>query len=219
MDVEAWLNGLGLGQYGPAFVANRLDEATLPRLTSIDLERLGVDSISDRLKILSAIPKLRSEETKRRSDARLDFAKRFVSVAVSVGFAAALVKMQWLTEGVRPNLGELERLVRLLTAFLIVLLGWEWHHKDLGKHNETSVYRFVVDVAVVVASLVFLFSSGNERVWLQRPRREQHARFDFDQCRRQYLRSSYAQSFIRLSMLGPLNSGQSSPLSGFRAGK
>ena len=45
MDVEAWLNGLGLGQYGPAFVANRLDEATLPRLTSIDLERLGVDSI------------------------------------------------------------------------------------------------------------------------------------------------------------------------------
>lgn len=37
MDVAAWLTNLGLGQYGPAFVENGVDETTLPRLTSLDL--------------------------------------------------------------------------------------------------------------------------------------------------------------------------------------
>ena len=37
MDIAAWLRGLGLGQYEPAFRANEIDEGVLPSLTSEDL--------------------------------------------------------------------------------------------------------------------------------------------------------------------------------------
>jgi hypothetical protein len=166
MEIADWLGELGMSQYAGRFAAAGVGATALPRLTSVDLEQLGVGSLSDRLKMLAAIAKLPSEESKRRSDARLDFVRRFVAVAVSVGFASVLVKMTWLTEGSSPSLGEWGQLFRLSTAFLVILFGWEWHHKDLGTHKEANVYRFVVDVLVVVASLIFLISSAHENFWL-----------------------------------------------------
>ena len=45
MDIAAWLRGLGLEQYEPAFLANEIDEKVLPHLTSEDLReiRRGAD--------------------------------------------------------------------------------------------------------------------------------------------------------------------------------
>ena len=37
MDIGAWLRGLGLEQYEPAFRANDIDGEVLPRLTAEDL--------------------------------------------------------------------------------------------------------------------------------------------------------------------------------------
>jgi hypothetical protein len=105
-------------------------------------------------------------ESKRRSDARHDLVRRFVAVMISVGFASFLARMTWLSEGSLPGLMEGEQLVRLFTALLVILLGWEWHHKDLGPHPVTTIIRFLVDVLVVIASLIFLISSAHERVWL-----------------------------------------------------
>ena len=42
MDVDAWLHGLGLGQYEAAFRQNEIDAEILPDLTDQDLEKLGV---------------------------------------------------------------------------------------------------------------------------------------------------------------------------------
>ena len=42
MDVAAWLRGLGLEQYEPAFRANEIDAKVLPSLTAEDLKDLGV---------------------------------------------------------------------------------------------------------------------------------------------------------------------------------
>jgi SAM (Sterile alpha motif) domain-containing protein len=42
MDIAAWLEGLGLGQYGQAFRDNEVDERVLPSLTAEDLKDLGV---------------------------------------------------------------------------------------------------------------------------------------------------------------------------------
>jgi len=42
MDVGAWLQGLGLGQYEAAFRQNEIDAEILPDLTDQDLEKLGV---------------------------------------------------------------------------------------------------------------------------------------------------------------------------------
>jgi hypothetical protein len=39
MDVEAWLQGLGVGRYVPVFRDNDIDWEVLPKLTSEDLGR------------------------------------------------------------------------------------------------------------------------------------------------------------------------------------
>ena len=42
MDIAAWLRGLGLEQYAPAFRANAVDGEVLPDLTADDLIAIGV---------------------------------------------------------------------------------------------------------------------------------------------------------------------------------
>ncbi len=55
MDVGGWLRGLGLGKYEAAFRDNGIDELVLPHLTVEDLKELGVASVGDRRKLLTAI--------------------------------------------------------------------------------------------------------------------------------------------------------------------
>jgi class 3 adenylate cyclase len=61
MDVAAWLRGLGLEQYAPAFHDNDVDGEVLPELTADDLIGLGVKSIGHRRKLLAAIAALEAE--------------------------------------------------------------------------------------------------------------------------------------------------------------
>ena len=42
MDIAAWLNGLGLAQYEPAFRENAIDSTVLRNPTAEDLKDLGV---------------------------------------------------------------------------------------------------------------------------------------------------------------------------------
>ena len=61
MDVAAWLQGLGLGRYAPAFRDNDVDAEVLLRLTAEDLRELGVASIGHRRRLLDAIGALCAE--------------------------------------------------------------------------------------------------------------------------------------------------------------
>jgi class 3 adenylate cyclase/predicted ATPase len=58
MDVAAWLRGLGLDRYGPAFRVNEIDERVLPSLTAEDLKDLGVTLVGHRRRLLDAIAAL-----------------------------------------------------------------------------------------------------------------------------------------------------------------
>ena len=58
MDVAAWLNNLGLGQYEAAFRDNAIDADLLPSLTAEDLKDLGVTIVGHRRKLLDAIAAL-----------------------------------------------------------------------------------------------------------------------------------------------------------------
>ena len=58
MDVAAWLRGLGLEQYAPAFRDNDVDGEVLPELTADDLISIGVTSVGHRRKLLGAIAAL-----------------------------------------------------------------------------------------------------------------------------------------------------------------
>ena len=64
MDVVAWLRGLGLEQYAPAFRDNDVDGEVLPELTADDLISIGVTSVGHRRKLLAAIAALRAEPTR-----------------------------------------------------------------------------------------------------------------------------------------------------------
>jgi SAM domain (Sterile alpha motif) len=54
MDIAAWLDGLGLGQYKQAFRDNDIDGEVLRGLTADDLRELGVASIGHRRRLLDA---------------------------------------------------------------------------------------------------------------------------------------------------------------------
>src|SRR4029077_16756377 len=59
MDIAAWLQGLGLERYVPAFRHNDVDAEVLPELTAEDLISIGVTSVGHRRKLLAAIAALR----------------------------------------------------------------------------------------------------------------------------------------------------------------
>jgi class 3 adenylate cyclase/predicted ATPase len=58
MDIEAWLQGLGLERYMSAFRDNEIDWEVLPKLTSEDLREIGIAAIGHRRKLLDAIAAL-----------------------------------------------------------------------------------------------------------------------------------------------------------------
>jgi hypothetical protein len=58
MDIAAWLQGLGLERYVPAFRDNEIDWEVLPKLTSEDLREIGVAAVGHRRKLLDAIAAL-----------------------------------------------------------------------------------------------------------------------------------------------------------------
>ncbi len=61
MDVAAWLRGLGLEHYAPAFRDHDIDGDVLPELTAEDLISIGVTSVGHRRKLLAAIAVLGAE--------------------------------------------------------------------------------------------------------------------------------------------------------------
>ena len=58
VDIDAWLDGLGLSIYREAFAANHIDSATLPLLTAADLQEIGVTSVGHRRRLIEAIAAL-----------------------------------------------------------------------------------------------------------------------------------------------------------------
>ncbi|HYZ33461.1 MAG TPA: AAA family ATPase [Crenalkalicoccus sp.] len=60
MEIMAWLEGLGLGQYARAFAENGVDAQVLPNLTAEDLKEIGVGAVGHRRKLLDAIATLRT---------------------------------------------------------------------------------------------------------------------------------------------------------------
>src|SRR6516165_2083060 len=59
MDIAAWLRGLGLEQYAPAFAQNDIGPDLLPSLTAEELKEIGIASLGHRRRLLEAIAALR----------------------------------------------------------------------------------------------------------------------------------------------------------------
>src|SRR5262249_50830208 len=102
MDIAAWLDGLGLGQYGQAFRDNEIDERVLASLTAEDLKDLGVKLVGHRRRLLDAIaalgtsapvvlPSVGTVQTAPRSDAeRRQLTVMFCDLVGSTALASRL---------------------------------------------------------------------------------------------------------------------------------
>ena len=62
MNLQTWLQNLGLEQYSQAFTDNEVDFAILPKLTAEDLKEIGVSAVGHRRKLLEAIASLAPEQ-------------------------------------------------------------------------------------------------------------------------------------------------------------
>src|SRR5215213_9572183 len=69
LDIGAWLRGLGLQRYEPAFRGNDIDAELLPGLTAEELKDIGVASFGHRRRLLDAIAALRTG-AERAAEAR-----------------------------------------------------------------------------------------------------------------------------------------------------
>jgi hypothetical protein len=93
---------------------------------------------------------------------RSDLIKRLVPVAISVGFAGRLINAGWLVGGRCPTYGEWQEIPRLLAAIIIVLLSWEWYHRDIIRRPTENLFRFILDIIVIVVDFMFLYASSTE---------------------------------------------------------
>lgn len=174
MALRDWFRSKGIadadaGTYATAFTNAEIpnDENQLPELglTRDDLRTLNVKA-GHLQTILDGIRNV-ERGTETLADDRKDFIRRFVAVAVSVGFAGRLVHMPWISEVDKWfDQKQIEELVRLATGIFVVVSGWEWYHRDLKDRPLNYPWRFYIDVAVVIYTIVFLYSSNKEGVWL-----------------------------------------------------
>jgi hypothetical protein len=61
-EISDWLKRIGLGQYAHCFAENDIDFSILRDLTDQDLEKIGVQSLGHRRKVLRAIAELKGVE-------------------------------------------------------------------------------------------------------------------------------------------------------------
>jgi len=55
IEIDQWLEDLGLSEYAETFAVNHVDFQLLPNLTSDDFKEMGVTSVGHRRKLLDAV--------------------------------------------------------------------------------------------------------------------------------------------------------------------
>ena len=94
-----------------------------------------------------------------RADARADLVRRLVAVAISVGFAATLARMNWVQNGRLPDPAELNQTIALATALLATILSWDGPLVSMRDKPLFGFWRFLVNVALVFIFMFLLMAS------------------------------------------------------------
>lgn len=94
-----------------------------------------------------------------RADARADLVRRLFAVAISVGFAATLARMNWVQNGRLPDPAELNQTIALATALLATILSWDGPLVSMRDKPLFGFWRFLVNVALVFIFMFLLMAS------------------------------------------------------------
>jgi hypothetical protein len=101
-----------------------------------------------------------------RADIRADFIKRLFAVAISVGFATTLTKMNWVETGSLPGRREWEQLAILATGLIATVASWDGYLASIQAKPLNGYGRFVIDILLVFIYMFFLISSQRASFWL-----------------------------------------------------
>jgi len=97
---------------------------------------------------------------------RDDFMRRWFAIAISVGFAATVVDMDWVKNGTWPDLAQQEQLARLFVALVATILSWEGYLLSIKKKPLDDLIRYFTDILLVFLYLFLLLTSRFEHFWL-----------------------------------------------------
>ena len=136
MDLAAWLNALGLGQYAATFRDHDIDASLLPALTTSELRELGVASLGHRKRLLAAIAALPTGPTAAPPERR-QLTVMFVDLVGSTALSARLdpEDMRTVLRGYQNTVtGEVARLgghvAKLMGDGVLAYFGWPHAGED-----------------------------------------------------------------------------------------
>ena len=183
MDIAAWLRGLGLEQYWPAFRVNEIDERVLPILTSEDLREIGVVLIGHRRRLLDAIaalgtkaPVVTETTVSRDSPAPANAERRQLTVMFCDLVGSTALAVRFDPEDLRELIGAYHKCVtgpigrfdgfvaRYMGDGVLVYFGYPRAHEDDAER--------AVRAGLGVIDAVGRVDVGS--VKLQAPRRDRH---------------------------------------------
>jgi class 3 adenylate cyclase/tetratricopeptide (TPR) repeat protein len=167
VDVAAWLRGLGLDRYEPAFRANDIDADVLRELTADDLSALGVGSIGHRRKLLAAIAAIDRAHgpespapaptvaTAARGDAeRRRLTVMFVDLVGSTALSARLDPedtreiIRAYQDAVAGEIGRFEgHVAKFMGDGVLAYFGWPRAHEDEAERAVRAGLAIVAAVA------------------------------------------------------------------------
>ncbi|HKH28640.1 MAG TPA: adenylate/guanylate cyclase domain-containing protein [Sphingomicrobium sp.] len=144
--VQAWLKGLGLEQYAPAFRDNAIGAELLAKLTAEDLKEIGVAALGHRKKLLDAIaglaaqspaPSILSAAERPREAERRQLTVMFVDLVESTALATQLdpEEMQDILKAYQNTAaGDITRYEGHVAKFMgdgiLAYFGWPRAHED-----------------------------------------------------------------------------------------
>lgn len=107
-----------------------------------------------------------NSSVERRAKIRDDLIRRLFAVAISVGAATTIAKMDWVDAGHWPCLAEWQQLFILVAAMTATVLSWDGYLFSIAERPLTNFWRFAIDIVLVFIYMVLLMTSKLLVWWL-----------------------------------------------------
>ena len=101
-----------------------------------------------------------------KAEIRSDFIGRLFAVGVSVGFATAITRMNWVKTGDFPSHTELEQILILIGGLIASLLSWDRYLAAMEAAPLNYFWRYAIDVCLVFIYMFLLITSNNPGFFL-----------------------------------------------------
>jgi hypothetical protein len=101
-----------------------------------------------------------------QAEIRGDLIRRLFAVAISVGAATTLSRMNWVNAGCPPDLREWQQLSILVAATVATVLSWDGYLMSIESRPLKGFWRFAIDISLVFIYMFLLMTSQHRTWWL-----------------------------------------------------